>query len=44
LIGRLNEKDIRLNIISLDFGNELGIDDEDPEEKSNVTPQIETPQ
>jgi len=25
----LNEKDIRLNVISLDFGNELGVEEED---------------
>ena len=32
LIGRLKDKDIRLNVISLDFGNELGIDEDDEEE------------
>jgi len=39
----LNEKDIRLNVISLDFGNELGMDEEEQEEKSMLSPHIETP-
>lgn len=29
LINQLNEKDIKLNVITLDFANELGEDDED---------------
>ena len=40
----MNEKDIRLNVISLDFGNELGMEEDDQEEHPIVSPHIETPQ
>lgn len=44
LIDKLNEKGIRLNIIALDFANELGEDESDQEEESrpSATPVQET--
>ena len=43
MIAKLNEKQIRLNIIALDFANELADDDSDQEEnRPSASPAQET--
>ena len=42
LINQLNEKEIKLNVITLDFANELG-QDSDEEEEDNDVEKVEQP-